>query len=307
MGDHTCTFKYIDFPFVCGSDNTRLLKFDHRRILPKFAYYTLNISTIPNTQKYERHFKYVKELRIPLPPLSVQQAIVDELEMKERDESNLNEEIERTRMQIDSLTDACHEKGSSIKLRKVAAYSVERTEAKALDRDTYVGVDNLLPNIGGKYSSEYVPSAGSVTAYHTGDILLSNIRPYLKKAWLADNDGGCSGDVLVLRIDRTIALPEYVFLHTSSDRFFEYEMQNIGSNVKMPRADKKKVLDYQLPILSLDEQKKVVEQVSQYGSQINHLKARLDDIEADKKAILKNASLTSESGGRENCLPFSHL
>lgn len=287
MGDHTCTFKYIDFPFVCGSDNTRLLKFDHRRILPKFAYYTLNISTIPNTQKYERHFKYVKELRIPLPPLSVQQAIVDELEMKERDESNLNEEIERTRMQIDSLTDACHEKGSSIKLRKVAAYSVERTEAKALDRDTYVGVDNLLPNIGGKYSSEYVPSAGSVTAYHTGDILLSNIRPYLKKAWLADNDGGCSGDVLVLRIDRTIALPEYVFLHTSSDRFFEYEMQNIGSNVKMPRADKKKVLDYQLPILSLDEQKKVVEQVSQYGSQINHLKARLDDIEADKKAILK--------------------
>ena len=172
-------------------------------------------------------------------------------------------------------------------MRKVAAYSVERTEAKALDRDTYVGVDNLLPNIGGKYSSEYVPSAGSVTAYHTGDILLSNIRPYLKKAWLADNDGGCSGDVLVLRIDRTIALPEYVFLHTSSDRFFEYEMQNIGSNVKMPRADKKKVLDYQLPILSLDEQKKVVEQVSQYGSQINHLKARLDDIEADKKAILK--------------------
>ena len=97
----------------------------------------------------------------------------------------------------------------------------------------------------------------------------------------------CSGDVLVLQVDRAVALPEYVFLHTSSDRFFAYEMENIGSNVKMPRADKKKVLDYLIPIPSLEEQEKIVVQILKYEEEMTRLKRRLAEIKAGKEAIVK--------------------
>ena len=64
-------------------------------------------------------------------------------------------------------------------------------------------------------------------------------------------------------------------------------MQNIGSNVKMPRADKKRVLDYQIPLLSIEEQKKIVEQVSQYEDEIVKLKSNLKTMGEEKEIILK--------------------
>lgn len=64
-------------------------------------------------------------------------------------------------------------------------------------------------------------------------------------------------------------------------------MQNIGSNVKMPRADKKKVLDYQIPIPSLEEQRKIVVQILKYEEEIIRLKSRLSEIKAEKEAIVK--------------------
>jgi hypothetical protein len=95
MGDHTCVFKYVDFPFACGSDNTRLLKFDDGRIIPKFAYYILNNTKIQNQDKYERHFKYVKELYIPVPPLGIQRKFVSEMERLETEFAQINAKIQK--------------------------------------------------------------------------------------------------------------------------------------------------------------------------------------------------------------------
>jgi type I restriction enzyme S subunit len=82
----------------------------------------------------------------------------------------------------------------------VAAYSDTRVDAENLDETTFVGVDNLLPNTAGKANATYLPNTARLAAYSVGDVLIGNIRPYLKKIWLATNDGGCSGDVLAVRI-----------------------------------------------------------------------------------------------------------
>lgn len=135
--------------------------------------------------------------------------------------------------------------------------------------------------------SDFVPIYGTVTAYHPGNILLSNIRPYLKKAWLADNHGGASGDVLVLVVDEKMAVPGYVFSFVSTDQFFDYEMQNIGSKVKMPRADKKKVLDFQIPILSIQEQQRIAGEITSKKSEISKLCAQLSALKTEKDSILQ--------------------
>lgn len=230
----------------------------------------------------------LRTIKIPLPPLAIQQEIVDEIEAAESREEALKEKLSSIQHEVSAVTENLYQNGADfVKLRSVADYSREKISAERLDKDTYVGVDNLLPNLTGKRASEFVPASGTVTSYHPGNILLSNIRPYLKKAWLANNHGGASGDVLVLTVDDKKALPGYVFALVSTDRLFDYEMQNIGSNVKMPRADKRKVLDFPIPLLSLDEQERIVIAIQQAEEQITKLKVQIDALEAEKESVLK--------------------
>ena len=78
FGDHTRCFKYVDFDFVLGADGVKILqpteKFD-----PKFYYYLIREIQI-NNLGYSRHFKELKDKKIPLPPLSIQEEIVAEIE-----------------------------------------------------------------------------------------------------------------------------------------------------------------------------------------------------------------------------------
>ena len=79
FGDHNCCYKYIDFEFVRGADGTQLLKFSNE-VNTKFVYYLLNSIKIKNEDKYERHFKYLKDQSIPIPPKDIQEKIVEECE-----------------------------------------------------------------------------------------------------------------------------------------------------------------------------------------------------------------------------------
>lgn len=81
-----------------------------------------------------------------------------------------------------------------------AQYATTRVDATELDASSFVGVDNLVANMRGRVDANYLPNTERITAYQSGDILLGNIRPYLKKVWRATSAGGCSGDVLAVRI-----------------------------------------------------------------------------------------------------------
>ena len=75
-------------------------------------------------------------------------------------------------------------------LDQVAHYAKKRIGASQIDETTYVGVENLLQNKQGKTKASFVPTSGVVICFEEGDILIGNIRPYLRKIWLADCNGG---------------------------------------------------------------------------------------------------------------------
>ena len=77
FGDHSCSVKYIDFEFVRGADGTQLIKTSEELLL-KYLFNYLQSIKIHNAGKYERHFKYLKETKIPLPPKDIQQKIIAE-------------------------------------------------------------------------------------------------------------------------------------------------------------------------------------------------------------------------------------
>jgi type I restriction enzyme S subunit len=79
FGDHTRIFKWIDQPFALGADGVKVLT-TRDDLLPRFAYHYLRTLRLPDNLGYSRHFKYLKESRIPVPPRPTQQRIADILD-----------------------------------------------------------------------------------------------------------------------------------------------------------------------------------------------------------------------------------
>lgn len=143
-----------------------------------------------------------------------------------------------------------------IPLKKCATYVTDKIQSSTLTINNYVTTDNLLPSKSGVVCAEKLPSqAGNVTAFKKGDVLISNIRPYLKKIWLASQDGGCSADVLTIRAGREL---DSVFLYYAlfRDDFFKHVM-NGAKGTKMPRGDKNQIMDFLIPKININEQKKI--------------------------------------------------
>lgn len=165
----------------------------------------------------------------------------------------------------------------------IAKYSTERINAKEMDADTYVGVDNLLQNKAGKIRSSYVPLSGSLTKYNKGDVLIGNIRPYLRKIWFADNAGGTNGDVLVIHIASDLAIPKYLYHVLSSESFFTYDTAH-SKGAKMPRGDKETVMKYEFDLPSIDEQKRIAEILDRFDALCNDISQGIPaEIEARRK------------------------
>ena len=142
-------------------------------------------------------------------------------------------------------------------LKTIAKYSIQRVSAGALNEKNYVGVENLLKDKVGKVDSSYVPKTGSLIAFKKGDILIGNIRPYLRKIWIADIDGGTNGDVLAISIKENFEnkiVPRFLYQILANESFFEYDIK-FSKGAKMPRGDKKKIMEYEflLPYIPVQE------------------------------------------------------
>ncbi|MCT7668251.1 MAG: restriction endonuclease subunit S [Lactobacillus iners] len=141
------------------------------------------------------------------------------------------------------------------KLSDICEYAKEKIKISALDENTYISTENMLPNKGGITQATSLPVQEHIQAFMKNDVLVSNIRPYFKKIWFATFDGGCSNDVLVFRAKKGI---NSRFLHyvLANDSFFNYSMAT-SKGTKMPRGDKKAIMAYEVPKLSYKYQVKI--------------------------------------------------
>ncbi|WP_407221554.1 restriction endonuclease subunit S [Escherichia coli] len=155
-------------------------------------------------------------------------------------------------------------------LGEVAQYSKTRISFELLDERNYVGVDNLLQNRAGKSLSNHVPTSGKLTEFIPNDILIGNIRPYLKKIWQADCIGGTNGDVLVIRCIDSSINTRYLYQILADDKFFEYNMQH-AKGAKMPRGSKEDIMKYPIPVPPLTLQARIVEILNKFDTLTNSI------------------------------------
>ena len=175
-----------------------------------------------------------------------------------------------------------------VRLGDVCTYASTKVSVSEVSEDNYISTENMLPNKSGVTKSSGLPTVGSVTKYSAGNVLVSNIRPYFRKIWYADRDGGCSNDVLVFDINDSKTLDsKFLFYCLSNDVFFDYVMAG-SKGTKMPRGDKGAIMKYPVLLPSLPEQKAIAATLSALDDMIelnNQINKTLEEM---AQAIFKS-------------------
>ena len=171
-----------------------------------------------------------------------------------------------------------------MKLSDIAEFITDKISSSSISLDNYVTTDSLLQNKRGRELAQNLPPMQcALTNYKKGDVLVANIRPYLKKVWFADSKGGCSSDVLVFRA-KNEHYPSFLYAILMQDAFFDYAMLGAKGS-KMPRGDKNQIMRYELPTFTSAEEENIGNIMVDVISKINVNRQINDNLEAMAKQL----------------------
>ena len=171
-----------------------------------------------------------------------------------------------------------------MKLNDIAEFVTDKISSSSISLDRYVTTDSLLQNRRGREIAQNLPPVPcALTHYKQGDVLVANIRPYLKKVWYADSEGGCSSDVLVFRA-KNGHCPPFLYTVLMQDAFFDYAMSGAKGS-KMPRGDKDQIMRYELPTFTPMEEENIGNMMVDIMSKININRQINDNLEAMAKQL----------------------
>lgn len=172
-------------------------------------------------------------------------------------------------------------------LSDICKYRKEKISTQNLKRENYISTDNMLPEKQGIGGLSDIPKSRNVDKFEIGDVLISNIRPYFKKIWFSDTNGGSSPDVLIFQSDEKKIIPEYLYYILSQDAFFSYMVQT-SKGTKMPRGDKKIIMQYKVPLCKKEYQRRIVNFLSNLDKKIQTNKKIISNLEQLSQTLFKH-------------------
>ena len=171
-----------------------------------------------------------------------------------------------------------------MRLAEIATYVNEKISSSNITLDQYVTTDSLLQDKRGRECAQNLPPVvTNLTHYQPGDVLVANIRPYLKKIWFADYSGGASSDVLVFRA-QNLSDSSFVYAILMQDAFYDYAMKGAKGS-KMPRGDKDQIMRYEIPTFSPEQRKNIGKLITDIESKIAVNRQINDNLEAMAKQL----------------------
>lgn len=170
-------------------------------------------------------------------------------------------------------------------LADVADFVNEKTPLSNVSTAEYVSTENLLPDYGGMTAASRLPAISSVTRYRVGDVLISNIRPYLRKIWQADRDGGASNDVVVVRAKGALS-SAFLAPVLKSDFFIAYVMLG-AKGVKMPRGDVDSIRQYLVGHPGKSEQQKIADCLTSLDEVIAAQGRKVEGLKTYKRGLMQ--------------------
>lgn len=292
FGDHTRVLKYIDFDFVVGADGVKIIS-PKENLNAKFLLYFLTWYNIPNLG-YSRHYKLLKELDIPVPPLSTQLSIVSELDKinelirlkKEqlKDYDNLAQSIfyemfgdphdNEKRWDEVIVGDVCAPKAQILRASKIFGST---DEIQYIDISS---IDNLAHEMTKctTYTMSDAPSRAQ-QCVKKGDIIISTVRPNIKNIAIVSKDDEnlvASSGFCILRpnnIDRN-----FLFHYILSEYYTEY-LVNLTTGANYPAVRDSDILKSKIYYPPISIQQSFAQRIELIKKQKAEIQSTITDLE----------------------------
>ena len=306
FGDHSENIKYIDFQFVQGADGLKIIK--SKKVNTKYLYYSLSSFYI-KMNNYERHFKYLLKTKIPVPPLEVQDEIVNILdnftELTAELMAELTAELTARQKQYafyrDYLLDFSDEDVTKkipdidcsnveyIKLGDIAKFTYGYTDKAKDNGDTrFIRITDILDNgylnpNDAKYinlneeSKKYLLSKGDLLLARTG-------ATYGKTLYVPNDEKAVFASFLIkIELDNTKILNRY-YWHFSKSNLYLKQANKLVSTAGQPQFNTKAVSRVVIPVPPLSVQENIVKILDRFDKLNNDMSDGLPaEIEARKK------------------------
>jgi len=177
---------------------------------------------------------------------------------------------------------------SRVELQDALAFCTATVPIDSIVQTEYVGTENMIKDRGGIAYYDKRLAYEKVREYQPRDILVSNIRPYLRKIWFANRRGGCSNDVLVFRsVDESMFDSSFLFHVLSRSEFFSYATNN-STGTKMPRGDKEAIRRYLfLAPSNVDEQRAIAQTLTTIDEEIAVLERKLEKYKQIRQGMMR--------------------
>lgn len=229
------------------------------------------------------------KLKLPVPSIEEQREIVssyrtitERIALKKQINDNLAEYLNCIYVEL------AKEVQETTALSTICQYITDKAVFSDIKSSVYISTENILPDKQGVAVFGTASPSERVVHFREEDVLVSNIRPYFKKMWFATTEGGCNADVLCFRaLDKRFSYLLKSIMY--QDGFFDYVMSG-AKGTKMPRGDKKHIMQYQIPWFS-DEQ---LHKFNALASSIEQNQAlnrqEMSSLEASKEVLLATLS-----------------
>ena len=242
------------------------------RILPKFMLYLLNSIDISQWASLSNppsiSMDAVLKQQIPLPPLDIQRQIVRELD-------GYQQVIAGAKMALSNYlpTISCSS-GSKKALEDIAIFKPAKDEVKSMLGETDVSfvpmadINTFDASFTPKENRKLSEVLSGFTYFKDNDILLAKITPCFEngKAAIArkltNGIGFGSTEYIVIRANTSLVYPEWIFYHINTPEFIEGGKPFMTGTAGQQRVDINYVKQYRIPVPSLEDQKKILDQIS---------------------------------------------
>ncbi|MBI1287003.1 MAG: N-6 DNA methylase [Flavobacteriales bacterium] len=272
------------------------------RILPYYLYYVLReqyeniLSLRSGVARLNISQEIVKDMRVPLPPLSVQQQVVGEVEKIEKREEELREEVGKLQVKIDTIVTAMDHPTST--LGQIASFKngLNYSRNSSGELVSIVGVgefqENFSPDMGklekvqveGKLSEEYELRAGDILVVRSnGSANLVGRFLFISKVL---EKTSYSGFTIRIRTNPEEVNSKFLChcLRTSAVRE-KMTTDSKGSNIKS--LNQTLLASIQVPLPPLSEQQRILSEIEAIETRIQNLEEELAALPPQKQAVLK--------------------
>jgi len=271
FGDHTKAVKYIDFPFAMGADGVKVLK-PKDGLDTKYFYHFLKYTPITDAG-YSRHFKFLKEKLVPVPPLEEQRRIASILDKAD----DIRQKRHQAIAKLDELLQATfidmfgdlnkNEKGWIKKpLSELVVIDAPLVDPNTDEHENllHYGPDRISKDTGQLLPALTVKEDMLISKKFLCDgrhILYSKIRPYLNKVALVKEKCLCSADVYP--VEPRSCLKKYFLWNILRSNSFLEHAETFSNRANIPKINRQQFLQYECIVPSLEVQSKF-EKIAQH-------------------------------------------